>query len=705
MGKTKRNSDYKNFVDSDKNNLMVIKPKKFVEQIRTFEGEEDFVVQRNNNYIDRGLIVQTNDNPNSTIDVVGISDSSFANATNAPTTCPTYYFNWGASVVPNSATQFVVSVNAVGGQAPYTATINYTRNTDSNSITIPLGMSGSGASQPITGFSNPTTGGINGGTYTISVSVSDANNCTGTPNTPNTQAIVLQGTSGASSVTPISGLTASATLQGNNNIKCDAIWSNGTAPYSVKYSLYKVAMIGGSTTLQGSPIVQSPTSTIDSYTAQNLADGKYKFVVEVTDANNNTLSSTTSTITILSQVSSGGTFVSNVTSNPLSSLTTTATLVSGNNIQCDANWSNGTAPYSVKYTLTKISLIGVPSVIGSPTIQNPSNTNDSFTAQNLADGKYKFEVVVTDSNNDTLTATSQIITIISNVNVNVNVNPNPALSNLNVNATLVANDDIQCDATWSNGLAPFSLKYFFYKDGVLISTTPRTTSTQNDSLTLPTNSNAGNYKYSVEVTDANNVTKTESSPIITITAQQVFLPILFLGGLTATATLVGTNDLKCDVSWTNGNPPLSITFYLYKDGTLLSPIPPQTSNSNSTTYTATNLADGNYQYKVVVSDSQGSVSGLTQLINITNPTSSSGSNTGGSTGGGTTGGGTTGGTTSGTTSGSTILSGGGGGIIEKPVYLERETIIEAETFYSKNKFPIWLLIAIGVYFVATNNKK
>jgi hypothetical protein len=57
--------------------------------------------------------------------------------------------------------------------------------------------------------------------------------------------------------------------------------------------------------------------------------------------------------------------------------------------------------------------------------------------------------------------------------------------------------------------------------------------------------------------------------------------------------------------------------------------------------------------------------------------------------------------TSTTTSGTTIL-GGGFQTIEKPIYLERETIVEFETFYSKNKFPIWLLIAIGVYFVATN---
>ena len=44
MGKTKRNSNYNNFVDTEKNNLIVIKPRKIVEQVRTFEGEEEFDV-------------------------------------------------------------------------------------------------------------------------------------------------------------------------------------------------------------------------------------------------------------------------------------------------------------------------------------------------------------------------------------------------------------------------------------------------------------------------------------------------------------------------------------------------------------------------------------------------------------------------------------------------------------------------------------
>lgn len=680
MGKTKRNSDYKNFVDSDKNNLMIIKPKKIVEQVRTFDGEEDFVVQRNNTYLDKGLIVQTNNNPDSIVDVVGVSDSVYKNAGGS--------VNLSGSVTTSTNGAYV---QISGGQQPYQS-VSYTF----GSATGQTQGNPNSANFGINANFNQANNCYQGGQYNLVVNVTDANGDTGTFNWGGT----IQGTcttGSGTTTTPISGLSATATLVGVNNIQCNASWNNGTAPYSVKYTLLKIALIGGSTTIQGTQ-VQTPTTTNDTFTAQNLPNGKYKFNVEVIDSNNNTLTTTTSTITINQISGSGsGTSISNVTSNPISSLTTTATLVGGNSIQCDANWSNGTAPYSVKYTLSKINPIGIPSVVGSPIIQSTSNTNDSFTAQNLTDGKYKFEVVVTDSNNDTLTATSQIITILSNPNVVVG-NPNPTLSNLNVNAFLIINDDLQCDATWSNGTAPFIVKYSLFKDGNLVSTTPQNTSANNDSFVIPTNSNAGTYYFKVEVTDANNITKTENSQLITIQSNIVNPTSLSLSGLSLNTTIVGSNnnDLKCDASWSNGTSPYSISYFLYKDGSLLATIPTQSSTTNNDTYTATNLADGNYQYKVVVSDSQGSISGISQLVNITNPSGTpptpppppSGTPP-----------------TPPTPSASTnapILGGGGFQTIEKPVYIERETIVEFESFYSKNKFPIWLLIAIGVYLIASN---
>ena len=491
MGKTKRNSNYNNFVDTDTNNLIVIKPRKIVEQVRTFEGEESFVVPKNNTYLDKGLIININDHDETAIDVVGVSDSVYKNAGGQ--------INITANVTPNPTG---IYVQISGGQQPYqSVTYTFGSGTGQQQGSSPNNSGSFGLNLNY----NNTNACYQGGAYTLSLNVTDANGDTGTTTWSN----YLQGTcptgGGGSTPTPISGLSASATLVGSNDIKCSANWSNGTAPYSVKYTLYKIALIGGATTIVGSPIVQSVQGTSDSFTAQSLPNGKYKFVVDVTDSNNNTLSATTSTITINQVSGYGGTPISNVTSNSISSLTANATLVSSNNIQCDANWSNGTAPYSVKYTLSKINFIGIPSVVGSPIIQNTSSTNNSFTAQNLADGKYKFEVVVTDSNNDTLTATSQLITILSQSVVNVGVGQ--PLSNLSVNATLLIGDDIKCDASWSGGTAPFSVKYSFIKDGNVISTTPQTTSLSSDSFTAQTNSVAGNYRFKVEVTDANNDVK------------------------------------------------------------------------------------------------------------------------------------------------------------------------------------------------------
>ena len=552
MGKTKRKTDYNNFVDTDKNNLIVIRPKKIVEQIRTFEGEEDFVVPKNNTFLAKGLIVQTNDNELSSIDVVGVSDSSYENAGGQITGT--------ANVTPS---QNGIYVQLSGGQQPY------------SNLTTPSGNQSFGLNANY----NAGSACYQGGSYGLHVSGVDANG----DNIVWDWNGILQGTCTTGSQTqPLSGLTANASLVGTNDVKCDATWSNGTAPFSVTIEVYKDGNLINT-------INQTPTGNSSTYTATNVANGNYKFLVKVTDNTNANLTISTNTINV--------------------------------------------------------------NVASAPTSQ--------------------------------------------------------PLSGLTANATLIANDDIKCDASWSNGTAPYSVKYLFYKDGNLVSTTPKTTNSTTDSFTAQTNSNAGNYNFVVEVTDSANVTKTATSQTITLQSNVVTTTSLPISGLSLTTTIVGNNnnDLKCDASWSNGLSPFTITYSLYKNGVLQAPIAPLTSNSNSTTYTATGLADGNYQFQVVVSDSQGSKNATSQLINIVNATASTG--TTGQTGGATnttttttTPPPTT--TTTTTPSSPTIVS---GGVVEKPIFLERETIIEAETFYSKNKLPIWLLIAIGVYFIATNKSK
>ena len=564
MGKTKRKNDYNNFVDTDKNNLIVIKPRKIVEQVRTFEGEEGFVVPKNNTYIDKGLIVNINDHDESAIDVVGVSDSLYSNAGGQITGT--------ANVTPS---QNGIYVQLSGGQQPYS---NLTYQFGSSTGTQQGTPSGN-QSFGLNANYNAGSACYQGGSYGLHVSGVDANG----DNISWSWYGILQGTCTTGTQTqPLSGLTANASLVGTNDVKCDATWSNGTAPFSVTIEVYKDGNLINT-------INQTPTGNISTYTATNVANGNYKFLVKVTDNTNANLTISTNTINV--------------------------------------------------------------NVASAPTSQ--------------------------------------------------------PLSGLTANATLIANDDIKCDASWSNGTAPYSVKYLFYKDGNLVSTTPKTTNSTTDSFTAQTNSNAGNYNFVVEVTDSANVTKTATSQTITLQSNVVTTTSLPISGLSLTTTIVGNNnnDLKCDASWINGLSPFTITYSLYKNGVLQAPIAPLTSNSNSTTYTATGLADGNYQFQVVVSDSQGSKNATSQLINIVNATASTG--TTGQTGGATnttttttTPPPTT--TTTTTPSSPTIVS---GGVVEKPIFLERETIIEAETFYSKNKLPIWLLIAIGVYFIATNKSK
>ena len=344
MGKTKRNSDYKNFVDSDKNNLMLIKPKKIVEQVRTFEGEEDFVVQKNNTYLDKGLIVQTNNNPDSVVDVVGVSDSVYKNAGGSIT------INGNVTTSPNGA-----YIQISGGQQPY-QNVQW--------------QFGSGTGQQ-SGTSNGGSFGVNanfdqanncyqGGSYSLVVHVTDANGDVGTYNwsgiiqgtcavssgsggSSSGGGVSVQGNVGtpistatsssgggvsvqsnvgspiatatptstptsttsstpivATSTTPIatyntgalSGLNVNAVLVGANDIQVNVSYNGGVPSYTIIYLVYKDGNV------LNAPISQSSSTNNDVFTATGLADGNYTFKVNVYDSNNATLSTMSNMVNI-----------------------------------------------------------------------------------------------------------------------------------------------------------------------------------------------------------------------------------------------------------------------------------------------------------------------------------------------------------------------------------------------------------------------
>lgn len=358
MGKTKRNSNYNNFVDTDKNNLIVIKPRKIVEQVRTFEGEEGFVVPKNNTYIDKGLIVNINDHDETAIDVVGVSDSLYENAGGSIT------LNGNVTTSANGA-----YVQISGGQTPY------------QSVTYTFG-SGTGQQQ---GSPNSSSFGVNanynqanscyqGGAYTLLVNVTDANGDTGTYNWSGT----IQGTC----TTPTSGSGSGVSVQGNVGTPISTATPSG----------------GSGVNVQGNVGTTTATATPSGGSGVNVQGNVG------TPISTATATPTPTPIPITTQVTPTSPIATYSTSN-LSGLNVNAVLVGANDIQVNVSYNGGIPSYSIIYVTYKDG-----NIINTSTQSSASN-NDIFNVTGLADGNYTFKVAVTDSNNASISTISNMVNI------------------------------------------------------------------------------------------------------------------------------------------------------------------------------------------------------------------------------------------------------------------------------------------------------
>jgi hypothetical protein len=358
MGKTKRNSDYKNFVDSDKNNLMVIKPKKIVEQVRTFDGEEDFVVQRNNTYLDKGLIVQTNNNPDSIVDVVGVSDSVYKNAGGQIT------LNGSVSTSANGA-----YVQISGGQQPYqSVTYTFGSGTGQQSGTA------SGSSFGVNANFDQANNCYQGGQYNLSVSVTDANGDTG----QYTWGGTIQGTCAVSSGSGGSG--SGVSVQGNVGLPI------GTATQSS----------GSGVSVQGNVGLPIGTATQSSGSGVSVQGNVGLPIATATPT-------PTSTQTQVFATSTSPIATYNISA--LSGLNVNAVLVGANDIEVNVSYNGGIPQYTILYVTYKDG-----NIINSAT-QSSSTNNDVYVASGLADGNYTFKVNVSDSNNNDVSTISNMINI------------------------------------------------------------------------------------------------------------------------------------------------------------------------------------------------------------------------------------------------------------------------------------------------------
>jgi hypothetical protein len=464
----------------EKNDLITVRPKKIIEQVKTFHGESDFIVPRKHTYIDKKnntIVSLARDNSHSSVDTVG----EYANATNQPNACPQYMVNWGAQNMPNSNTQFIVDISNIGGgnptqgvpQPPFTAYVTYTNSGNTNTQQIQLNNANIG-STVITGFPN-STGGVNGGTYTVSVSVSDANGCMGTP-TQTTQNITLQGSAGATgatgatgggggikgikgqiqnqqvnlnttitkNVTPLNNLVlnASSVILQPDTINATCTYQDGQAPYQITW---KIADASGN--VVGSQ-VNNVSSLQDSYTINGLSGGTYNVSVEVLSSDNSQGKAnqdvTIKGITKASTQIQGKLKINNL------NLTTTNPTTTGFDV--NLTWSDGTSPFQVNATITN----GTNAV----THQMPENSNShSWTQPLIVDasgntlyGTYAVDVVVTDAVGDS---------VVGNTSINIQAPKASPLTGQLV-ATNKQNASFDVDYKFANGVAPFSLTATLY---------------------------------------------------------------------------------------------------------------------------------------------------------------------------------------------------------------------------------------------------
>jgi methionine-rich copper-binding protein CopC len=485
MNKNKKSFD-------EKNDLITVRPKKIIEQVKTFHGESDFIVPRKNTYIDKKnntIVSLARDNSHSSVDTVG----EYANATNQPqTACPQFGFSASANNLNN--TDYQVTIGGVtGGQAPYDYTIVVTNSGNSVSYQGQIGSAGNvgaaGTAIQKTGFAT-ANGGVNGGTYSVLVTVTDANGCPANPQqwsggfnlvglVPSTGsgasgggnpkgalgALTNYGTGAVANATQgqvnqgqqsnvnatnvitknvpavsIQTTNASSVALQPDTISVSPQYQDGQAPYIVDYTI---------TDASGNVVVQKTNNTNslqDSLqpSASGLSAGGYVVTVKVTGSDGSSDTKTENVNVKGKAVVQGKLKINNL------NVTTTNPTTTGFDV--NLTWADGTSPFQVNATITN----GTNAV----THQMPENSNyHSWTQPLIVDasgntlyGTYAVDVVVTDANGDS---------VAGNTSINIQAPKASPLAGQLV-ATNIQNASFDVSYKFANGVAPFSLTATLY---------------------------------------------------------------------------------------------------------------------------------------------------------------------------------------------------------------------------------------------------
>lgn len=462
----------------EKNDLIYVRPKKIIEQVKTFDGETDFIVPRKNTYVDKRnntIVSLARDNSHSSVDTVG----EYANATNQPSGsgagCPQIGFNASANDLNN--TDYQVTIGGItGGQAPYSYTIVVTNSGNSTSYSGQVGSAGTAIQK--TGF--PTAnGGVNGGAYSVLITITDANGCPTTPQqwSGNFNLVGLVPSTGSSGVPPkgatnvVSGsgfgttnanpqVTTQVSPQGNPNltpitktvppvtittfnasssltqpdtISVNLVYADGKAPYTVDYTITDP---NGVVILQKTNTAQNLQDSLQP-PATGLSAGGYIVTVKVTGTDGSS-DTKTENVNVKGTSTPKFTNLSVSASNPTTS-----------GFDMSTSWSNGTSPYQVNAVI-KSGGLTTNYNSPTPTTSLSENWTQSLIIDNSGNpvfGTYDIDVEVIDAMGNKLNGSTQIYVYA----------PKPQPLSGQLVATNIQNASFDVSYKFANGVAPFSL--------------------------------------------------------------------------------------------------------------------------------------------------------------------------------------------------------------------------------------------------------
>jgi len=414
----------------EKNELITVRPKKIIEQVKTFHGESDFIVPRKHTYIDKKnntIVSLARDNSHSSVDTVG----EYANAAAAPATAISS--GGGANIsylvqtTPSTPTCQGIGINVnaggatggnilVGGQ--YSATNQSGQIVASQTIT----QNGKIFNLPLLTDASGTLLDANV-VYTISLSYSDDNgsgvalpvqtaisgqlNCTTPPPSGTSGGKgnfgVIQGNTNVTNVITknvpaviIQSLNASSVALQPDTISVSPQYQDGKAPYTVDYTI---------TDASGNVVVQktnNPNSLQDSLqpSASGLTSGQYSVTVKVTGTDGSS-----DTKTELVNVQGKAVVQGNLKINNLN-VTTSNPTTSGFDVS--TSWSDGTSPYQIVANITSGGFSTTHQGSESSKTHNWTQSLINDASGNPIYGNYDVVVEVTDASGDKVTGSTSI---------------------------------------------------------------------------------------------------------------------------------------------------------------------------------------------------------------------------------------------------------------------------------------------------------